>query len=86
MTTSDISMWTEALGTCRSERIKVIQDLLKHAKMDHMSQEDLDVCHDTLKVLRVLPDDGLKPIPPKRLVVRDYLVSEADDDEELATV
>jgi hypothetical protein len=74
----DVAEWLLAIGTCRAERIEVIEDLLEHAGMDSMSEEDRLICRDALDVLEAMPDDGLRAIPKIRLVIRE---TEADDDE-----
>lgn len=40
----EVEIWLAMLGVTKQERVAALKDMLKHAKGDEMSPEDLVVC------------------------------------------
>ena len=75
MTEPELKSWVSSLGHSTAERMKAIEDLLKHANGDEMSTEDRTICRKTLDRLR----NGDEIVPEVRVIQRPRIVN---DDEE----
>ena len=54
MTEDDIQDWLQMLGRTRGHQVRVVRDLLEHARGDQMTPEDLRVCRMALRRLEGL--------------------------------
>lgn len=75
MSEPEIKAWLFTLGNSTADRIRTIENLLKHANGDEMSPEDRTICRKTLDRLR----NGEMITPEIRVVERPRFVDEEID-------
>lgn len=53
MTSEEIRTWLRGLGTNNSQRVLIIEDMLRNAVHDRMSTADKQICAEALQMLKV---------------------------------